>query len=181
MADGSVIIKVDADENAAVKKLHKIEDEIDKLQEQLEGKEQGKSALVRDAEALQKKLSQLRQEAKKYKEEWLSGGATSGIAGAEHSKVQDQIAATKAELDGLYQKIDKYDAEIAKITPKLEKQKRIYGETQVQVAQLTRKNTALEKAAAGVTKSADGFYKRIKKIAKNVFIFTLVFEEYFWE
>lgn len=174
MADGSVIIKVDADEKAAVKKLHKIEDEIDKLQEQLEGKEQGKSALVRDAEALQKKLSQLRQEAKKYKEEWLSGGATSGIAGAEHSKVQDQIAATKAELDGLYQKIDKYDAEIAKITPKLEKQKNLYGETQVQVAQLTRKNTALEKAAAGVTKSADSFYKRIKKIAKNVFIFTVL-------
>ena len=46
MADGSVIIKVDADEKAAVKKLHKIEDEIDKLQEQLSGKEQGKSALV---------------------------------------------------------------------------------------------------------------------------------------
>lgn len=174
MADGSVIIKVDADEKAAVKKLHKIEDEIDKLQEQLSGKEQGKSALVQEAETLQKKLSQLRQEAKKYKEEWLSGGATSGIAGAEHTKVQEQIAATKAELDGVYQKIDKYDAEIAKITPKLEKQKQLYGETQVQVAQLTRKNTALENAAAGVAKSAGGFYKRIKKIAKNVFIFTVL-------
>ena len=174
MADGSVIIKVDADEKAAVKKLHKIEDEIDKLQEQLSGKEQGKSALVQEAETLQKKLSQLRQEAKKYKEEWLSGGNTSGIAGAEHTKAQEQIAATKAELDGVYQKIDKYDAEIAKITPKLEKQKQLYGETQVQVAQLTRKNTALENAAAGVAKSADGFYKRIKKIAKNVFIFTVL-------
>lgn len=174
MADGSVIIKVDADEKAAVKKLHKIEDEIDKLQEQLSGKEQGKSALVQEAETLQKKLSQLRQEAKKYKEEWLAGGNTSGIAGAEHTKVQEQIASTKAELDGVYQKIDKYDAEIAKITPKLEKQKQLYGETQVQVAQLTRKNTALENAAAGVAKSADGFYKRIKKIAKNVFIFTVL-------
>lgn len=174
MADGSVIIKVDADEKAAVKKLHKIEDEIDKLQEQLEGKEQGKSALVRDAEALQEKLSQLRLEAKKYKEEWLSGGATSGIAGAEHSKVQEQIAATKAELDGVYQKIDQYDAEIAKITPKLEKQKQLYGETQVQVAQLTKKNTALQKAAAGVSKSADSFYKRTKKIAKSIFIFTVL-------
>ena len=174
MADGSVIIKVDADEKAAVKKLHKIEDEIDKLQEQLSGKEQGKSALVAEAETLQKKLSQLRQEAKKYKEEWLAGGNTSGIAGAEHTKVQGQIAATNAELDGVYQKIDKYDAEIAKITPKLEKQKQLYGETQVQVAQLTRKNTALENAAAGVAKSADGFYKRIKKIAKNVFIFTVL-------
>lgn len=174
MADGSVIIKVDADEKAAVKKLHKIEDEIDKLQEQLSSKEQGKSALVQEAETLQKKLSQLRQEAKKYKEEWLSGSATSGIAGAEHTKVQEQIAATKAELDGVYQKIDRYDAEIAKITPKLEKQKNLYGETQVQVAQLTRKNTALENAAAGVAKSADGFYKRIKKIAKNVFIFTVL-------
>lgn len=174
MADGSVIIKVDADEKAAVKKLHKIEDEIDKLQEQLSGKEQDKSALVQEAETLQKKLSQLRQEAKKYKEEWLAGGNTSGIAGAEHTKVQEQIAATKAELDGVYQKIDKYDAEIAKITPKLEKQKQLYGETQVQVAQLTRKNTALENAAAGVAKSAGGFYKRIKKIAKNVFIFTVL-------
>lgn len=174
MADGSVIIKVDADEKAAVKKLHKIEDEIDKLQEQLSGKEQGKSALVQETETLQKKLSQLRQEAKKYKEEWLAGGNTSGIAGAEHTKVQEQIAATKAELDGVYQKIDKYDAEIAKIAPKLEKQKQLYAETQVQVAQLTRKNTALENAAAGVAKSADGFYKRIKKIAKNVFVFTVL-------
>ena len=174
MADGSVIIKVDADEKAAVKKLHKIEDEIDKLQEQLSGKEQGKSALVQEAETLQKKLSQLRQEAKKYKEEWLAGGNTSGVAGSEHTKVQEQIAATKAELDGVYQKIDKYDAEIAKITPELERQKNLYGETQVQVAQLTRKNTALQKAAAGVSKSADSFYKRIKKIAKSVFVFTVL-------
>lgn len=174
MADGSVIIKVDADEKAAVKKLHKVEDEIDKLQAKLNEKQAGRSAILQDIDELQKKLSPLRQELKKAKEEWLSGGERSAVAGTRHSELQAQIAPLQAQLESLYQQVDKYDKEIEGITPKLEEQKRIYGETQIQVAQLTKENTLLQKVSKKVSDSADRFYNRIKGLAKRVFIFTVI-------
>ena len=174
MADGSVIIKVDADEKAAVRKLHKVEAEIDKLQAKLSEKQAGRSAVLQDIEELQKRISPLRQELRKAKEEWLSGGERSAAAGMRHSELQSQIAPLQAQLESLYQQVEKYDKEIDGITPKLEEQKRIYGETQIQVAQLTRQNTALEDASEKVAKSAEQFYTRLKRIAKNVFIFTVL-------
>ena len=174
MADGSVVIKVDADEKAAVKKLHKVEAEIDKLQAKLNEKQAGRSAVLQDIEELQKKISPLRQELRKAKEEWLSGGERSAMAGARHSELQAQIAPLQAQLEALYQQVEKYDKEIDGITPKLEEQKRIYGETQIQVAQLTRQNTALENASEKVAESADRFYNRVKGLAKRVFVFTVI-------
>lgn len=174
MADGSVIIKVDADEKAAVKKLHKVEAEIDKLQAKLNEKQAGRSAVLKDIDELQKKLSPLRQELRKAKEEWLSGGDRSASAGIRHSELQAQIAPLQAQLEALYQQVEKYDKEIDGITPELEEQKRIYGETQIQVAQLTRQSSALEAASEKVAKSAEQFYTRLKRIAKNVFVFTVL-------
>ena len=174
MADGSVIIKVDADEKAAVRKLHKVEAEIDKLQAKLNEKQAGRSAVLQDIEELQKKISPLRQELRKAKEEWLSGGEKSTAAGIRHSELQAQIAPLQAQLEALYQQVEKYDKEIDGITPKLEEQKRIYGETQIQVAQLTRQNTALENASEKVAESADRFYNRVKGLAKRVFVFTVI-------
>lgn len=174
MADGSVIIKVDADEKAAVRKLHKVEAEIDKLQAKLNEKQAGRSAVLQDIEELQKKISPLRQELRKAKEEWLSGGERSAMAGTRHSELQAQIAPLQAQLEALYQQVEKYDKEIDGITPKLEEQKRIYGETQIQVAQLTRQNTALENASEKVAESADRFYNRVKGLAKRVFVFTVI-------
>ena len=174
MADGSVIIKVDADEKAAVRKLHKVEAEIDKLQSKLNEKQAGRSAVLQDIEELQKKISPLRQELRKAKEEWLSGGDRSTAAGIRHSELQAQIAPLQTQLETLYQQVEKYDKEIDGITPKLEEQKRIYGETQIQVAQLTRQNTALENASEKVAESADRFYNRVKGLAKRVFVFTVI-------
>lgn len=174
MADGSVIIKVDADEKAAVRKLHKVEAEIDKLQAKLNEKQAGRSAVLQDIEELQKKISPLRQELRKAKEEWLGGGDRSTAAGIRHSELQAQIAPLQAQLEALYQQVEKYDKEIDGITPKLEEQKRIYGETQIQVAQLTRQNTALENASEKVAESADRFYNRVKGLAKRVFVFTVI-------
>ena len=174
MADGSVIIKVDADEKAAVRKLHKVEAEIDKLQAKLSEKQAGRSAVLQDIEELQKRISPLRQELRKAKEEWLSGGERSAMAGTRHSELQAQIAPLQAQLEALYQQVEKYDKEIDGITPKLEEQKRIYGETQIQVAQLTRQNTALENASEKVAESADRFYNRVKGLAKRVFVFTVI-------
>ena len=70
MADGSVIIKVDADEKAAVKKLHQVEREIDKLREKLSEKQSGKSLLVQESERLQAEISRLRQAAKAENLKW---------------------------------------------------------------------------------------------------------------
>lgn len=174
MADGSVIIKVDADEKAAVKKLHKVEAEIDKLQAKLNEKQAGRSAVLQDIEELQKKISPLRQELRKAKEEWLSGGDRSTAAGIRHSELQAQIVPLQAQLESLYHQVEKYDQEIEKITPKLEKQKRIYGETQIQVSKITSENKALKDATEAVGESADRFYKRIRLLLKNVFVFTVL-------
>ena len=174
MADGSVIIKVDADEKAAVRKLHKVEAEIDKLQAKLNEKQAGRSAVLQDIEELQKKISPLRQELRKAKEEWLGGGDRSTAAGIRHSELQAQIAPLQAQLEARYQQVEKYDKEIDGITPKLQQQNRTYGETHRQGAQLTRQNTALENASEKVAESAYRFYNRVKGLAKRVFVFTVI-------
>ena len=217
MADGSVIIKVDADEKAAVKKLHKVEAEIDKLQEQLSEKNTQKMGLVselekaskvldelkakenpfeKQAEGIRSQIKALEQQAKFANEDWLAGkpgadveeaGLRNQIAALENRQadilkqsasfeknLSKEIKAAQGEVDNLNNKIKTLSISQDGINKKLEKQKRIYGETQIQVSKITSENKALKDATEAVGESADRFYKRIRLLLKNVFVFTVL-------
>lgn len=171
MADGSVIIKVDADEKAAVKKLHQVEREIDKLREKLSEKQSGKSLLVQESERLQAEISRLRQAAKAENLKWQGGDAA---AGQRESELLAKIPALKTQMEKVNAEIDKYEQAIDSINQKLGKQEGIYADTQKQVAALEKQNSGLAAVTDQVQSHMDRFANRVKRLAKQVFIFTII-------
>lgn len=171
MADGSVIIKVDADEKAAVKKLHQVEREIDKLREKLSEKQSGKSLLVQESERLQAEISRLRQAAKAENLKWQGGDAA---AGQRESELLAKIPALKTQMEKVNAEIDKYEQAIDSINQKLGKQEGIYADTQKQVAALEKQNSGLAAVTDQVQSHMDRFAKRVKGLAKRVFVFTVI-------
>lgn len=171
MADGSVIIKVDADEKAAVKKLHQVEREIDKLRGKLSEKQSGKSLLVQESERLQAEISRLRQAAKAENLKWQGGDAA---AGQRESELLAKIPALKAQAEKVNAEIDKYEQAIDSINQKLEKQEGIYADTQKQVAALEKQNSGLAAVTDQVQRHMDRFANRVKGLAKRVFVFTVI-------
>lgn len=171
MADGSVIIKVDADEKAAVKKLHQVEREIDKLREKLSEKQSGKSLLVQESERLQAEISRLRQVAKAENLKWQGGDAA---AGQRESELLAKIPALKAQAEKVNAEIDKYEQAIDSINQKLGKQEGIYADTQKQVAALEKQNSGLAAVTDQVQSHMDRFANRVKRLAKQVFVFTII-------
>lgn len=171
MADGSVIIKVDADEKAAVKKLQQVEREIDKLREKLNEKQSGKSALMQESERLQAQISKLRQQAKAENLKWQGGDAA---AGQRESELLAKIPALKKKMEEVNLEIDKYDQKISEITSKIEKQETIYADTQQEVAALAKQNTAMARATEQAQDHMERFASRVKKLAKQVFVFTVI-------
>lgn len=171
MADGSVIIKVDADEKSAVKKLHQVEREIDKLREKLSEKQSGKSLLVQESERLQAEISRLRQAAKAENLKWQGGDAA---AGQRESELLAKIPALKAQAEKVNAEIDKYEQAIDSINQKLSKQEGIYADTQKQVAALEKQNSGLAAVTDQVQSHMDRFANRVKRLAKQVFVFTII-------
>lgn len=171
MADGSVIIKVDADEKAAVKKLHQVEREIDKLREKLSEKQSGKSLLVQESERLQAEISRLRQAAKAENLKWQGGDAA---AGQRESELLAKIPALKTQMEKVNAEIDKYEQAIDSINQKLGKQESIYADTQKQVAALEKQNSGLAAVTDQVQSHMDRFANRVKRLAKQVFVFTII-------
>lgn len=171
MADGSVIIKVDADEKAAVKKLHQVEREIDKLREKLSEKQSGKSLLVQESERLQAEISRLRQAAKAENLKWQGGDAA---AGQRESELLAKIPALKTQMEKVNAEIDKYEQAIDSINQKLGKQEGIYADTQKQVAALEKQNSGLAAVTDQVQSHMDRFANRVKRLAKQVFVFTII-------
>ena len=171
MADGSVIIKVDADEKAAVKKLHQVEREIDKLREKLSEKQSGKSLLVQESERLQAEISRLRQAAKAENLKWQGGDVA---AGQRESELLAKIPALKTQMEKVNAEIDKYEQAIDSINQKLGKQEGIYADTQKQVAALEKQNSGLAAVTDQVQSHMDRFANRVKGLAKRVFVFTVI-------
>lgn len=171
MADGSVIIKVDADEKAAVKKLHQVEREIDKLREKLSEKQSGKSLLVQESERLQAEISRLRQAAKAENLKWQGGDAA---AGQRESELLAKIPALKTQMEKVNAEIDKYEQAIDSINQKLGKQESIYADTQKQVAALEKQNSGLAAVTDQVQSHMDRFANRVKRLARQVFVFTII-------
>lgn len=171
MADGSVIIKVDADEKAAVKKLHQVEREIDKLREKLSEKQSGKSLLVQESERLQAEISRLRQAAKAENLKWQGGDAA---AGQRESELLAKIPALKTQMEKVNAEIDKYEQAIDSINQKLGKQEGIYADTQKQVAALEKQNSGLAAVTDQVQSHMDRFANRVKRLARQVFVFTII-------
>lgn len=168
MADGSVVIRVNANTAEADKELVRLTKKIDALNEKISDKKQEQMPLVEQS----KQLAAVLDDAKAKLDYMKSGDAffTSSAI-----KEQEQtVASLQKEWDGVQKKVETMDASIAKDTRNLERMSTQAGELSAQIAGAGKSSTALAAASKKADKYMDQFAKRVKGLARRIFIFGLI-------
>lgn len=124
-ADGSIIINVDMDVSDAEKELARLKRRVFKLEDDIEGKEYERNALVQKRRGLEKELTAL----KKERQATVVDGEFS-----DNSAIDSKIAKIKKEISTIEGQIDKVDQAIEKGNISLEQTKNRY----VEIAQKAR-------------------------------------------
>ena len=118
-ADGSITFDTTLDNTDLRKKLFQLKKDVDSLSDKIE-KEKGKQLpLIKQAEELQQKIRKSREEVALYKEQWKNG-----VLGADQQEMDatQRLSALTAELNSVYEKIQKHDDAIAGYESSLEDQ-----------------------------------------------------------
>ena len=87
---------------------------------------------------------------------------------------QQTIKETQTEWDSLQKKVDGYDRQIQNATEKMNRQKDKAGELTAQIAEANAHTSMMAPAVAKAEKYMERFTKRIKGLARRVFIFTVI-------
>ena len=168
MADGSVVIKADVDDKQAQTELNKLTKKIDALNEKISDKKQEQMPLVEQS----KQLGAILDDAKAKLDYMKSGDAffTS-------SSIKDQeqtVASLQKEWDGVQKKVETMNASIAKDTRSIERMSTRAGELSAQIAGASKSSAALAAASKKADEYMDRFVRRVKGLARRVFIFGLI-------
>lgn len=167
-SDGSVIIRVNVNAAEADKELVRLTKKINALNDKISDKKQEQMPLVEQS----KQLGAILDDAKAKLDYMKSGGAffTS-------SSIKDQeqtVASLQKEWDGVQKKVETMDASIAKDTRSLERMSNRAGELSAQLAGASESSTALAAASKKADEYMDRFVRRVKGLARRVFIFGLI-------
>lgn len=168
MADGSVVIRVNANTAEVDKELVRLTKKINALNDKISDKKQEQMPLVEQS----KQLAAILDDAKAKLDYMKSGDAffTS-------SSIKDQeqtVASLQKEWDGVQKKVETMDASIAKDTRSLERMSTRAGELSAQIAGASKSSAALAAASKKADEYMDRFVRRVKGLARRVFIFGLI-------
>ena len=168
-ADGSIVISMDLDNKKLEQKLSQTIKKIEKLEETIYQKRRAQSPLLEEAKQLGIEYDRAR---KKLEYMRNSGEFFTSAHVAEQAQAVRQL---EADWDRVRETADKYAAEIYTATQELDRQKEAAGEIVQQVTRLgnggsSRMGEAINQAGAYL----DKFTTRIKALARQVFIFTLI-------
>lgn len=171
MADGSVVIEANLDVSKADIELAKLKKEIQKTESLVWKQEAKKAPLVAQAVELEKKMRAAREEAQRYRQDWMNG-----VVGADKSQVaaQERLFAAEAEYAKVVEQIDKIDAKLAPSYEKLDAMKTTAGQLQKNIDDAADSTGKLKTATETAGKSMDKFTKRLIGLAKRVFVFTVI-------
>lgn len=187
MHDGAVVFKSKIDNSELQKDLNKAKREIEKSQKSISESEMAKLPLEKQAENINIKLKEARNELEKYqtrlskiqsvtlnpaskqdyeKAAQLIPGAVSKVA--EQQKNVENLEKEWSKVNG---KIEKYNSKITVANANIERQKE-------KAAEITKKlSSGSAKMAAATEKaqqSAERFKKRIASLAGQAFVFSLI-------
>lgn len=168
MADGSVVIKADVDDKQAQTELNKLTKKIDALNEKISDKKQEQMPLVEQSKQLAAVLDDA-----KAKLDYMK----SGDAFFTSSSIKDQeqtVASLQKEWDGVQKKVETMNASIAKDTRSIERMSTRAGELSAQIAGASKSSAALAAASKKADEYMDRFVRRVKGLARRVFIFGLI-------
>jgi len=101
----------------------------------------------------------------------------SGDAFFTSSSIKDQeqtVASLQKEWDGVQKKVETMNASIAKDTRSIERMSTRAGELSAQIAGASKSSAALAAASKKADEYMDRFVRRVKGLARRVFIFGLI-------
>lgn len=187
MSDGSVVVEVNVDDKQAQKELNSITQKIERISEKLKEQNTGKTEIVNQSAQLGAQL-----DVAKAKLEYMKSGqeffTSDSILGQEKN-----VSALQKEFDAAADKLDKANEKIRETERRLNAAKEKAADLQKQVAgaqksaqALAPTTKALSPAAEKAEKSFNKLVGRIKGLAKQVFIFTIItaalrgIKQYIW-
>lgn len=165
---GSVIIRVNVNAAEADKELVRLTKKINALNERISDKKQEQMPLVEQSKQLAAVLDDA-----KAKLDYMK----SGDAFFTSSSIKDQeqtVVSLQKEWDGVQKKVETMNASIAKDTRSIERMSTRAGELSAQIAGASKSSAALAAASKKADEYMDRFVRRVKGLARRVFIFGLI-------
>lgn len=167
-SDGSVIIRVNVNAAEADKELVRLTKKINALNERISDKKQDQMPLVEQSKQLAAVLDDA-----KAKLDYMKSGDTFFTSSS--IKEQEQtVASLQKEWDGVQKKVETMNASIAKDTRSIEGMSTRAGELSAQIAGASKSSAALAAASKKADEYMDRFVRRVKGLARRVFIFGLI-------
>lgn len=167
-SDGSVIIRVNVNAAEADKELVRLTKKINALNERISDKKQDQMPLVEQSKQLAAVLDDA-----KAKLDYMK----SGDAFFTSSSIKDQeqtVASLQKEWDGVQKKVETMNASIAKDTRSIGRMSNRAGELSAQIAGASKSSAALAAASKKADEYMDRFVRRVRGLARRVFIFGLI-------
>ena len=171
MADGSVVFEIKADASRAQRDLEKVNKEIDKLQQTIDSLEGKKNPLVEQAEELSQRMREAGAQADEYGRQWASGIAGADVRQGEANKKVQEL---NVEYQKVVGQIEKIDNRLLPAYEKMDGLKEKAGEAEREIADAATAAAKLREATATAQGYMDSFVKRVKNLAKRVFVFTVI-------
>ena len=167
-SDGSVIIRVNVNAAEADKELVRLTKKINALNERISDKKQDQMPLVEQSKQLAAVLDDA-----KAKLDYMKSGDTFFTSSS--IKEQEQtVASLQKEWDGVQKKVETMNASIAKDTRSIERMSTRAGELSAQIAGASKSSATLAAASKKADEYMDRFVRRVKGLARRVFIFGLI-------
>ena len=167
-SDGSMVIRVNVNAAEADKELVRLTKKINALNERISDKRQEQMPLVEQSKQLAAVLDDA-----KAKLDYMK----SGDAFFTSSSIKDQeqtVVSLQKEWDGVQKKVETMNASIAKDTRSIERMSTRAGELSAQIAGASKSSAALAAASKKADEYMDRFVRRVKGLARRVFIFGLI-------
>lgn len=168
MSDGSIVISTQIDDAQAQKELDQLNKRIQKLEDKIYSKQQQQLPLVEEAKRLGAEL-----DAAKAKLEEMRGGGEF-FTSAQIAEQEQLVSGMQKSWDAVQSQVERYDRGIEQVNIELGIAKDRAGALGEQMIYAATDTNVMSKAVARADAVMDKFTKRVKGLAKRVFVFTVI-------
>lgn len=185
--DGSVIIKIDADDKDAEKKLNRLSEKIEKTEDSLSQKKDTQSSIKAKLDAAEKAAYETEVKVERLKSEIAELQAIGDMAGIKHPiglaeaqaslKEQEKILKRQnSEADRLNSQYEKLTNEINVGTSSLEQMKAEAGELVQRLTQSPGIMDRMDEASKRVEKTMGNLKNRLMSTLKSALVFSVLYK-----
>lgn len=168
MPDGKIVFSTELDNKDLEKQLTQTKKKVASIEDTITKKNSERMPLVKQAEELELSLE-------RAKNKLVDMQTAPSMAGKDAIKEQQAIVKElQNDYNAVQRKVMNYDDAIQKSTAELERQKDKAGELTAQIAEANAHTNMMAPAVAKAEKYMERFTKRVKGLARRVFIFTVI-------